>query len=259
MGKPFHQFRLLRTGEHTAYYNMGLDQAILESVARGEMPPTLRFYGWKPAAVSIGYFQGLEEEIEIDRCRANGIDIVRRITGGGAVFHQHEVTYSIVMKDTHPLAEKTILESYRKLCSGIIAGLSVLGVESVFSPINDIASNGKKISGNAQTRKMGCILQHGTILLDTDLGLMFDILKIPQEKNRTRLMADAKERVTSLSAILGRNVFFDEVEDALINGFRDALGLEYVPHDSPGRDEEARAEELGKNHFASPEWIRRRL
>ncbi len=259
MDKQLHEFRLLRSGEHDAFYNMGLDQAILESVSRGTAAPTLRFYSWKPAAVSIGYFQGLEEEVDLAECQSKGIDVVRRITGGGAVFHQYEVTYSIVMKEDHVLAGKTILESYERLCRGIIAGLSLLGIEAFFSPINDIISGGKKISGNAQTRKMGTILQHGTILLDTDLELMFDILKVSREKNKGRLIEDAKQRVSSLSSILGRDVPYEETEEALISGFKEALGLEYIFPAGPNEDETARAMDLAESHFVSPGWTRKRL
>ena len=160
-----HKFRLLETGFHPAVFNMGLDEAILDSVSQGNCLPTLRFYGWIPPAVSLGYFQGLQEEIDIEACKALGIDVVRRITGGGAVFHHHEVTYSIVIPLGHSLARSGIIDSYRILLAGIVEGLAELGIQSEFAPINDIVSAGKKISGNAQTRKKGCILQHGTIIV----------------------------------------------------------------------------------------------
>ena len=92
-------------------------------------------------------------KIDIEACRGRGVDIVRRITGGGAVFHDAELTYSIVIPEGHPLAPPSILDSYGLLCAGIIEGLKELGIKSEFSPINDIVSAGKKISGNAQTRK----------------------------------------------------------------------------------------------------------
>ncbi len=117
-----YEFRLLETGFHRAAFNMGLDEALLRSVAEGKSLPTLRFYGWAPPAVSIGYFQGLHEEVDAAACKTAGIDVVRRITGGGAVFHHHEVTYSIVLPLSHPLARPNILDSYRLLLGGIIEG-----------------------------------------------------------------------------------------------------------------------------------------
>ncbi len=248
-----YQFRVLKTGFHNAFYNMGLDQAILEAVAAARVPPTLRFYGWQPPAISIGYFQGMEEEVDVAACRTHGVDTVRRITGGGAVFHQSEVTYSIVLPLDHPLADQTILASYSRLCQGIVAGLAKLGVSASFAPINDIVAGGRKISGNAQTRKLGCILQHGTILLDVDVDLMFTLLKVPSEKARGKVIADVKERVTSLSRILERPIPFDEVVLALEAGFAEALDLTLEAQNlSPAEIE--RAQDLARSRFADEAW-----
>jgi lipoate-protein ligase A len=252
-----HRFRLLRTGAGTAAFNMGLDEAVLESVASGSAEPTLRFYSWTPPAVTIGYFQGMEEEIDIAACARNGIDAVRRLTGGGAVLHQHEITYSVILPESHPLADPVILRSYERLCAGIVAGLARLGVAAEFAPINDIAASGRKVSGNAQTRKLGCILQHGTVLLDLDVGLMFDILKVPAEKMRGKLVADVKARVVGLAGLLGRPVGFAEAEEALRMGFASALDLDLVPA-APTAAELERARDLAVTRFSSREWNFRR-
>lgn len=252
-----HQLRLLETGFNNAYYNMALDQAILEQVAAGTVPPTFRLYGWKPAAISIGYFQGMEEEVDLAACREHGVDCVRRITGGGAVFHQSEVTYSIVLPLEHPLADQAILASYERLCQGIVAGLADLGVAARFAPINDIVVEGKKISGNAQTRKLGCILQHGTLLLNVDVDLMFSLLKVPSEKAKGKLIADVKERVTSLSAVLSRSVSFEETAAALVRGFTQALDLDLAAQ-QPSEIETSRARELVHSRFADPAWNMKR-
>jgi lipoate-protein ligase A len=263
-----HPFRLLSTGFHTGFYNMGLDEALLEAVSSGASLPVLRFYGWKPATVTLGYFQSLEDEIDKAACFRHGVDIVRRITGGGAVFHQAEVTYSIILPVTHPLAGATILESYHILCAGITRGLSLLDIDSEFSGINDIIAmpgdaktgvhaEGRKISGNAQTRRHGCVLQHGTILLDSDIDLMFELLKVPNEKLKDKLIRDVKERVTSLNALLGRDVPFDEATDALTQGFREALSLD-LRLSSPTETEEERATGLATGKFASDIWLHKR-
>ncbi|MDR2110139.1 MAG: lipoate--protein ligase family protein [Spirochaetaceae bacterium] len=254
-------FRLLYTGLHDGFYNMGLDEAILEGVSRGESPPTLRLYGWSPPAVSVGYFQGLEEEVDLPACEARGIDVVRRISGGGAVFHQAELTYSVIMADTHPLAGKSLRESYENLCVGIVEGLALLGVPSRFVPINDIVTGDRKISGNAQTRRMGCILQHGTVILDLDVDLMFELLRVPREKMRGRIIRDVKDRVTSLRA-LRPAVSLPEAAAALAEGFRRALSLDYGPSGDfraePGSAEAERARALGAGKFASREWLYKR-
>jgi lipoate-protein ligase A len=260
-----YSFRLLKTGFHNAVYNMGLDEALLEAVSRGASPPVLRLYGWSPPAVSVGYFQGLTEEVDLDACKACGVDVVRRISGGGAVFHQAELTYSMVMPLTHPLAGSTIHESYETLCAGIIRGLDVLGVSSRFVPINDIIAGGRKISGNAQTRRMGCLLQHGTILLENDVDLMFELLRVPSEKIKGKLIQDVKERITSLKTLLGRLVSFAEAESALAKGFRQALSLEFISAGPGGEipaaltpEEEERARELALEKFGSSPWLFRR-
>ena len=149
---------------------MGLDEAILERRVRGHgsRRPCASTAGIPPT-VTLGYFQGLSDEVDREACVRGGVDIVRRVTGGGAVFHDAELTYSIVLPETHPLARPGILDSYRVLCAGIVEGLSLLGLKGEFVPLNDVLVGGKKISGNAQTRKRGCMLQHGTILLDVDV------------------------------------------------------------------------------------------
>jgi lipoate-protein ligase A len=251
-----HNFTLIKSGFHDCYYNMGLDEALLESVATGA-DPVLRFYGWNPPAVSIGYFQGLNEEVDVEACKRQGFDIVRRISGGGAVLHKSELTYSIIMKKDHPLAGDDLGKSYRTLCAGIIEGLKALGVESVFSGINDILVNGKKVSGNAQTRRLGCILQHGTVLLDNDIETMFEVLKVPAEKLKGKLIEEVKERVTNLRTILGNAVPFDEAIEAFAAGFAKAMGLDYKAAE-PGASEERRARELAAEKFSTHDWLYKR-
>jgi lipoate-protein ligase A len=237
---------------------MGLDEALLEAVAAGSGPesrcPVLRFYGWSPPAVSVGYFQGLTEEVDLDACKRFGFDVVRRISGGGAVLHRSELTYSIIMKLDHPLAGKTPDESYRILCEGLVGGLALLGIEGVFSGINDILAGGKKISGNAQTRRRGCLLQHGTILLDNDVDVMFDVLKVPAEKIKGKLINEVKERVCSLHALLGRVLLFEEAVTAFARGFEERLDLVYEKGEVLTA-EEKRARELGETKFSAKEWL----
>ncbi|MDR3337483.1 MAG: lipoate--protein ligase family protein [Treponema sp.] len=250
-------WRLLKTGFHNGFYNMALDEALLEAVARGNSPPVLRLYGWEPSAVSVGYFQGLEEEVDVGACKRRGVDVVRRISGGGAVFHQAELTYSIIMPVAHPLSGATIDGAYEHLSGGIIQALALLGVSSRFAPVNDILAGDRKISGNAQTRRMGCVLQHGTVLLDLDADLMFELLRVPSEKVKDKLIRDVKERVTGLKALLGRPVPYEAAEQALAEGFRRALALDYTSAE-PRPEEEGRAQLLAAEKFAAPAWLYKR-
>lgn len=250
-------FRYLETGYGTAAFNMGLDEAVLQSVAAGKAAPTLRLYAWKPRAVSIGYFQGLHEEVDVQACSGRGIDVVRRITGGGAVFHAAELTYSLVVPLGNPVVAGDILASYRSICSGVVAGCAALGVTADFVPLNDIVSGGKKISGNAQTRKHGCVLQHGTVILSVDVDEMFSLLRVPSEKMKGKLIEDVKARVSSLSAITGKPLGFADVVPAFRNGFASALGVELEPG-KPTEAELAMAVQLGSEKFGSPVWTAKR-
>ncbi|MGC8962033.1 MAG: lipoate--protein ligase family protein, partial [Candidatus Bathyarchaeia archaeon] len=201
----------------SAALNMAVDEALLGSVSRGESPNVLRFYRWRPSAVSIGYFQSLRDEVDLEMCRRLGVDVVRRITGGGAVYHDFdgEVTYSVIAREDSGIP-RDIPESYRVICNGIVEGLRRLGLKAEFKPVNDVVLNGRKVSGNAQTRRMGCILQHGTVLVDLDLKAMFQVLKVGGAKISDKALSSVEERVTSIRRELGRQVSMAEAYKALM-------------------------------------------
>jgi lipoate-protein ligase A len=190
---------------------MAVDEVLIRSVRKSTTEtPVLRLYGWSPPAVSIGYFQSVEQVVNAEICKKTGVDLVRRVTGGGAVLHYSEVTYSFITRK-YP---QNILESYRMICDPIIGCLLKPGFkEPRFVPLNDVLVDDKKVSGNAQTRKEGILLQHGTILLDVDLEKMFSVLKIPKQKIHDKLINDVKERV------MGLNRTFEEVSAALEQAF----------------------------------------
>jgi lipoate---protein ligase len=247
--------RFMDTGAHQAYWNMGLDEAVLERVSAGESPPTLRFYSWKPAAVSIGYFQGVREEVDVDACFRDGVDVVRRITGGGAVYHDLELTYSFIASEDK--VPDDILGSYRFICSGLLAGFKGLGVKAEFAPLNDIMAGGRKISGNAQTRRMGCVLQHGTVLLGVDAGRMFTYLKVPPQKTKDKAISDVRERVTSLDIVLKRQVPYVSAAAAFKSGFAEALKLK-LSAGKPTVGEASQAGKLAECKYSTLEWNSRR-
>ncbi len=248
-------FRFIDLEVHTAFENMAIDEAIMLSMKKGEVPPTLRLYRWNPSAVSIGTFQGMTEEVDLEYCKRNNIDSIRRITGGGAVYHDYEgeITYSIILPKGHSLVPDDIIKSYEILCSGIVEALRILGVESNFKPINDIVTGGRKISGNAQTRRHSCVLQHGTTLLDLDVEVMFSILKVPKEKISDKMIADIKERVTSVRDVLKREVIIEELSSALRNGFAEALDIELVPRNLTP-EENAAALQIMKDKYSTDDW-----
>jgi lipoate-protein ligase A len=251
------KFRLLLTDHKDAHTNMSIDESIMIHVGQNMSPPTLRLYGWSPPAVSIGYFQGLSEEIDLDMCKKMGVDYVRRITGGGAVFHESEVTYSLAIQQVNPIIPQNVLESYKVICGGIIEGLMEFDVEAKFVPLNDIIVNGKKISGSAQTRRSRTLLQHGTLLTDTDLDKMFSILKVPSEKLKDKLISDVKERVTSLREVLQKEIKFEDVCSKMASGFKTSLNIELVKGEL-SETEISLANEIKNDRYSNLDWNQRR-
>ncbi len=223
-------WRVVGLETHDAFTNMALDEAISEAVAARDVGPTMRFYRWTPSAVSIGYFQSLNDEVAVDKCQEAGIDFVRRRTGGGAVYHDYEgeITYSVIAPEA--LFPRGIIDSYHVICGWILDALERIGVQAEFKPINDIIMSegavgpsgepvgGKKISGNAQTRRNGVLLQHGTLLYKVDVPKMFSLLKVGQEKIADKMIAAVEERVTCIDK-LKPGLSMDEVYMAMLEGF----------------------------------------
>ncbi|MFH1294507.1 MAG: biotin/lipoate A/B protein ligase family protein [Candidatus Aenigmatarchaeota archaeon] len=220
------QWRLLETIEASGSRQMAIDEAMLVARSEGKIPNTLRFFKWKPPAITIGFFQSLEKEVDVKKANSLGVDVIRRYTGGGAVLHDKEITYSLVVGEDEMPTD--IIESYELICQGIVSGLALLGIDAEFRPINDIVTNGKKISGNAQTRKQGVLLQHGTLILDVDVKKMFSLLKVPDEKIRDKMISAVEERVTSVRKEIGHEISFEEIQEALTNGFQDVLKTNFI-------------------------------
>ncbi|MDD1743728.1 MAG: lipoate--protein ligase family protein [Methanomassiliicoccales archaeon] len=242
-------WRLVRFEYHDAATNMALDEAVSNGIVSSTSPPTIRFYGWTPSAVSIGRFQSLGDEVDLQRCRELGVDVVRRRTGGGAVYHDivGEVTYSLIAPEG--MMPQDINAAYQEICGHIVSALSFLGVEAQFAPINDILVAGKKISGSAQSRRNSVFLQHGTLLLDLDLERMFSVLKVSDAKNIGRNIASARERVTSLREHSSASK--EEVLAALERAF--TFGKEWKLGYWSGA-ELAEAERLVSTRYAQSEW-----
>ena len=240
------EFRLLKDGWRNAYENMAIDEAILL-----EGIPTLRLYKWKPSAISIGYSQSIEEEVNLEECRKQGIDVVRRITGGGAVYHDTngEITYSIICPQE--MLPRKIMDIYSLICSSLAHGLGYLGLNARHEGINDIVVNGRKISGSALTKKYGNVLQHGTLLLRVDVKKMFSLLKVGKEKISDKEILRAEERVTSIEWE-GGNMKEEKVTEAIIKGFEKKMGFEFYEKNMSQR--ELRNAEKLREKYESREW-----
>jgi lipoate-protein ligase A len=251
------KWRYIITENNSAARNMAIDRAVLVANSERKVPPTVRFYTWCPPAISIGYFQSLSEEIDLKRCNDLGVDYVRRITGGGAVFHEDELTYSIVIPENHPQIPKNIMESYCRICGAVLKGLKNQGINSSYVPINDIISNGRKISGSAQTRKLKTVLQHGTVILDVDIEKMFSLLLVPNEKIRDKMISDVKQRVTSVKNILGDYVSFNKLVKAMKKGFEQEFNVKLITGILTDY-ELILTDKFEKEFFANPYWNNKR-
>jgi lipoate-protein ligase A len=238
----FKQIRVLETGRNSGAWNMALDEALLTNLVDHDTP-ILRLYGWQPPCVSIGYFQSMEEEVDVIKCSSMGVDVVRRITGGGAVLHEFELTYTLITKK-YPA---NILESYELICEPVVLCLNRLGYSAKYVPLNDIVVDNKKVSGNAQTRKNNTLLQHGTILLAVDIERMFSMLKVPSEKIKDKMIKDVKARVT------GINRSFEEVAINLKESFAEIFGAQIIK-DTLSSKEKEDIEKLVIEKYSSRQW-----
>jgi lipoate---protein ligase len=243
------QWRLMPFQFAPAAVNMAIDEAVAEAISFNEANPTFRFYGWEPSAVSIGCFQSMEDEVDLQACDDLGIDRVRRRTGGGAVFHdgKGEITYSVICPET--LIEKDIGASYRQVCGWVIMALRTLGLEAEFRPVNDIVIGGRKVSGSAQTRRQGIFTMHGTVLHTVDREKMFQVLKVGRTKISDKGLEGARDRVAGISELAP--IKKDDLLLALVGSFiadKDWFlgGL--------SQDEAARAEVIASTRYDDDNW-----
>lgn len=241
---------ILEPKPQNAFSNMSIDFVLLSTC----QIPTLRIYSWSPPAVSIGRFQSLKDEVDIDYCDLNGISYTRRITGGGAVFHQHELTYSFCIPVINNYFSPDLSESYFYISSAVVKGLSKIDIKAQFKPINDLVVRDKKISGCAQTRKNNRILQHGTILMDLDINTMFKVLKVSKAKISDKLISNVKQRVTSINNELNKILSKEVVSRAIILGFEEMFNIKFEPTNLTF-DENKLKKKFKKEIFTNPQWI----
>jgi lipoate-protein ligase A len=229
------RWRLIPYAEHDGATNMAIDEAILEQHIKGDAPPTLRVYGFAPPCVTIGLSQKLDDSVSA-RIRSDGIDVVRRPTGGRAVLHLHDLTYSFVGSDTTRGGRfaTSISESYRQISQGLVEAFAQLGVPTELGATgvayrhlqdcfmattgSDLHHNGTKLIGSAQVRRRGAILQHGSVPLHQDPELMPRLLGEP--------VAPDAPRHLNLFDLIGHPVSFEQLEAAFKAGFERAFGVE---------------------------------
>ncbi len=242
--------------EGDLYWCMAVDEAMLQLREQGKIPNTLRLYRILPEGVTIGYFQRVEDSVNLDYIRANNIPLTRRITGGGSVYHDGggEITYSVVAGINDVGGD--VLDSYRRICRGLVYALRYFRVRAEFKPVNDVVVNGRKISGSAQTRKKKALLQHGTFMYATDLDKLANCLRAPREKLASHGVSSIRDRVITLADIIGRRPRVEEVLEALKKGFMKALNIELRPSNYT-KEELYLAEKLIAK-YKDEEWVFRK-
>lgn len=245
-------WNFINTGSHDPYYNMAMDEALLNFVSRGEIDPVVRFYTWDPATLSVGYFQRLKKEIDIDKVKEKGFGLVRRQTGGRGVLHDKELTYSVIVPESHPNMPSTITEAYRVISEGLLEGFKLLGFDAYFAiprskeereklkqPRSavcfdapswyELVVEGRKIAGSAQTRQKGVILQHGSLLQDVDVDELFDMFIFKNDRLKEKMKKAFIDKAVAINDISDRHISIEEMEKAFEEGFKKGLDIEFKP------------------------------
>ncbi len=267
-------WRLIRTAPAPGAWNMALDESILEHVHRGEAIPTLRLYAWTPACLSLGHAQPFAD-VDVARLRAHGWDVVRRLTGGRAILHTDELTYSVTAPADEPRVAGTVLESYNRLAGALMRAVHDLGLpvemkehsnRSLTPMLNpvcfevpstyEITVRGKKLIGSAQARKKEHMLQHDSLPLHGDLTRICQVLVFVDEAAREQAAVRLLERATTVESVLGRVVDCETAVQAFVRAFENELGLTFEEGEVSA-SEQARAEELVREKYAHPSWTER--
>ncbi len=267
------QWRLICDTPAPGAWNMAVDSAFLQVVGSGESPPILRLYDWEPLCLSLGYGQRLGDA-NLKRIERNGWGIVRRPTGGKAILHGRELTYSVTLPKDHELAQGDVVESYRRISEALIMALQVLGLSPQserqakgnrgLGPVcfevpshYEITAGGKKLIGSAQVRRRQGILQHGSLPLYGDIAQICDALDYESASEREEAKAQVRARATTLEAVLGQRIAWDGVADALVAGFERAFEINFA-YDEMTPAERHLAEGLMHETYAHPDWLRKR-
>ncbi len=266
----------------SAAANMAVDQAIAEACAVGDSLPTVRLYRWQPPAVSIGRHQAFDE-IDHDALNAQGFELVRRSTGGRAILHIDELTYSVAAPKSEPRVQGSVMDAYLRISDGLVAGLQKLNINAVKAESHrragkdvsaacfevpsayEIMVNGQKLLGSAQSRRAGYVLQHGSLPLTGDITRLLSFLKLDNAK-REQLYKQLSERACTLAQALGianadpePQQLFSIAVDALSTGIAETLNLDFstAKKATLTQSELKRAALLIREKYANDDWTMR--
>jgi lipoate-protein ligase A len=263
----FDRYRFLDTGAESASLNMAIDEAVLTLHLRGETPPTLRAFAWERPAISLGRFQDVERELLQEECARRGMALVRRPTGGRAVLHVDEFTYSVVVSTEYGVPTG-VVSAYSCLAQGIIAALEPFGIHSevstnrvskqqtaacfAFSTQADLTSNGRKLVGSAQVWRENSVLQQGTIPLEDGGPLLFALLRYFSEEERQAALAAYQEATASVHRF-APGATWGDMRAAFQRGFSQALGVPFELGELSA-EEWRLARELAATKYARLDW-----
>ncbi len=254
---------------------MAVDEAILEHIYRGESQPTLRLYAWNPPCLSLGHAQPFAD-VDMARLKASGWEVVRRLTGGRAILHTDELTYSVAGSAEEPILAGGVLESYNRLAQALLYAVRELGLHveikehvghaSSVTYVNsicfevpstyEITVDGKKLIGSAQARKKEGVLQHGSLPLKGDLARICQALVFKNEAARENAARRLLTRAATIESVLGVETAWETAAQAFVKGFEAQLGIHFQRGEM-SRSESERAEELVKEKYANPAWTER--
>ncbi len=256
---------------------MAADESILEHIGGGDSRPTLRLYAWEPACLSLGHAQPYSD-VDEQRLTERGWELVRRPTGGRAILHTDELTYSVIGRADNPQLAGSILESYNRLACALLRAVRSLGVDAQSSPLSaelggashgsvnpvcfevpsayEITVAGKKLIGSAQARRKEGVLQHGSLPLTGDLRRITEALVFPDEAARIEAAQRLLARATTVETVLGRVVTWEEASRAFVDAFESELGLRLEAGELSD-SETQRASELVEQKYEHPAWMQR--
>ncbi len=267
-------WRVIEHSPSKGAWNMAVDEAILESVYAGDSPATLRLYAWHPACLSLGHAQPYSE-VNTEVLTEKGWDVVRRPTGGRAILHVDELTYSVITPETEPRMSGGVMQSYLRLSEALLESLKMMGLTPQASKSKshskpempnpvcfevpsyyEITVNGKKLIGSAQARRKEGILQHGTLPLTGDLTRIISALRFKDTGIQARASQRLLDRATTVERELDHTPTWKQASHAFQESFKNVLNLDLAPGKLTGKEKE-RAQELLKEKYAHPSWTER--
>ena len=244
------EWRLVDSGVVEPPESAALDEAILDAHSKGEAPNTLHLYRRSVPTISLGYFQKAAEVVDLDECARRGVALIRRKSGGSAIYTDSgQLIYGLVVSEGDLPGGRS--ESFRTICSAIAKAISLFGVDARFRPPNDVEVDERKVSGNAQLVRKGSVLQHGTILVDTDVENMAAVLRVDRSKSQT--LTRASDRVATLSSILGHPPEMQDVKDNLVREIGAAFGSEFVRQPLSSEEKES-VRSLADERYSRRDW-----